>query len=270
MAWECDREPGVAFLKLCYSREIMALHRLIPLENGLFTLSPEGTGQTMHSLVGPWAEAEQIYIRNSGLTRALGPGRDVRILDIGLGMATNALCALEAAERQGGFLYIESIENDLDGLRTMLGNAEGFPFARRHLALLRDLETRGEARTRSCEWRLSVGDYTKQGNRGAADFAFYDFYSPAYAPELWTRECFEKLSQCETLCTYSAATSVRGGLLEAGFYVGRAPGTSAKAEATIASRRLSSLTAPLGPDWLSRKSPELRARLAQHPQFQIS
>ena len=70
------------------------------------------------------------------------------------------------------------------------------------------------------------------------DLVFHDAFSPQKMPELWTVDLFKEynrlLSQRKgRVFTYSAAAAVRGGILEAGFLIGKTPALGVKQGGTI-------------------------------------
>ena len=121
---------------------------------------------------------------------------------------------------------------------------------------------------------------------------FFDAYSPARNPAMWTRPLFENLFRrldpqrpC-TLATYTRSTIPRVTLLLAGFFVGAGDPVAAKNETTIASNSLELIARPLGARWLERArtshsaeplhaneyriaplAAETWERLRAHPQF---
>jgi hypothetical protein len=85
---------------------------------------------------------------------------------------------------------------------------------------------------------------------------FFDPYSPAANPSMWTREVFQAIharagADC-TLTTYSRSTVTRVHLLRAGWHVGRGAATGEKTETTVAATSIESLRTPLRRDWLAR------------------
>jgi hypothetical protein len=87
---------------------------------------------------------------------------------------------------------------------------------------------------------------------------FYDAFSPAKNPAMWTLSVFEKLFRtldparpC-ALTTYSRSTLVRATLLLAGFFVGVGHATGLKEETTIAANSLDLIAEPLNARWLER------------------
>ena len=240
---------------------------VIQYENGTVSLRERSSGEVMHSKIGPTQEASILYIQQSALTDRLrqreltGP---VVIYDVGLGIAANALAALECRYSMGNDarpLQIHSFENALGGLREALASAGTFPWLEPHRptleALLRDRVW--ESSDHSVRWSLHEGDFfEKLDPSHAPEVIFYDFYAPRAQVALWSVEAFlqvRSLARADTpmdLYTYSAATPVRLALLLAGFFVGYGTPTSAKAETTVASTYLERIAKPLGAEWISK------------------
>jgi queuine tRNA-ribosyltransferase len=231
---------------------IVKAHELFPCRDGSWTLKDPATGQAMHSEIGPLEEARRIFIAPARHI-AEAPGGRLVIHDLGLGIAANAVAAIEEWKDRRP-LRIVSFENDLGGIRTALSNPERFPHLASWEEALRGLLAVGRWESGSLSWELRVGPYEEQRPDGCpADLVFHDFYSPAVSPGLWGRQVFarvrETMSEQGLLLTYSAATRVRTALLLAGFRVGRGPGTPMKAESTQATVS-GSLAEPLTRDWL--------------------
>ncbi|MGC4122719.1 MAG: MnmC family methyltransferase [Myxococcales bacterium] len=115
-----------------------------------------------------------------------------------------------------------------------------------------------------------------------ADVVFWDPFSPKANPSLWSAALFaalrERCSPDAMVFTYSNATSTRGALLLAGFFVGYGAPSGAKEETTVAAMRLQDLARPLDDRWFGRLErstvpfpPDAPAaaldRVRQHPQF---
>ena len=270
---------------------------LVTLRNGSRAVRHLGHGEVMHPSVGPWQEALRLYVEQPRLAERLRtPGEPLVIHDVGLGAATNAVAALTCARALGAerrrTLEVVSFEMDLAPLRLALADAGGFaflqPFREAAEALMRDGVWEGEG----LRWRLHLGD--AQGRLGEglprADLVFFDPFSPASNPEMWTVPVLERVragcredGEGALLLTYSAATPTRVTLLLAGFYVGAGVSTGTKGETTVAATRREALESPLGERWLERwrrssaraphgeaLTPELEARVLAHPQYQTA
>ncbi len=256
------------------------------------TLKDLITGETMHSSIGAWEEANSVYVGQSDLDR---PGRGIPLVvyDIGMGVAANAIALLDADQSPKlgptSPIHVVSFENDPSGLALALENLDSFPYLRLWEPRLRELLKRGRIEQERIQWDLHVGDFAAMSLEGfpRADLIYFDFYSPKVCGPLWAVEIFSKLkSACAPgarLITYSSATHARVAMLLAGLFVGRGRSTPAKSETTLAALSMENLgTAPLGGEWLgkllrsSRAVPfgweegqknEVLERLRRHPQF---
>jgi tRNA U34 5-methylaminomethyl-2-thiouridine-forming methyltransferase MnmC len=225
-----------------------------------FTLRESLSGQLMHSQVGPWVEANTVYVEPSELERRLSTesAPPLVLYDVGMGTAANAIAAIEASARRGRNLQIVSFEKHPDALAQILSSEEAFPYLTRYREALHTLLQTGSVEINDqISWKLIPGDFRdlNLSELPRADLIYFDFYSPATCPELWTQAIFQKLfekSNSETtLITYAAGKAVRSAMLLAGFYVGTGPSTGMKLETTIATRNFSLLKNPLDLDWLS-------------------
>lgn len=253
----------------------------------------------MHGSVGPWAEANALYVEPSRLASRLSASAsgDLVLFDIGLGAAANALAAIRAALELGNAprrrLHIISFERDIDLLAFAFQHFASFPhFAGFHDALHAALSDRTwQSPCGTIRWDLRVGDFLEMVDHETLqpDVVFHDPYSPAANPEMWNVACFEKLHRLAkvgdeptSLFTYSCATPVRAALLLAGFFVGSGPATGRMKDTTQASTQRNGLEYPFGERWMSRwlrshsrypigTRPEdfaaVTHRIVTHPQF---
>jgi hypothetical protein len=111
-------------------------------------------------------------------------------------------------------------------------------------------------------WEIQVGDFPSALTAGpgwpAPHVIFFDAFSPARNPAMWTLPLFENLFRrldpqrpC-ALATYSRSTIPRVTLLLAGFFVGAGEPIAEKEETTIATNSLALIERPLGARWLER------------------
>jgi hypothetical protein len=90
------------------------------------------------------------------------------------------------------------------------------------------------------------------------DAIFYDAFSPAKNPAMWTLPVFANLFRALdparpcALTTYSRSTMIRATLLLAGFYVGVGHATGLKEETTMAANAAALIAEPLAARWLAR------------------
>ena len=276
------------------------LYEVVTTRSGAKSIRNVVLDETMHNPVGPWEEANTLYIGPSRLKERLcSPfSDDLVVYDIGLGAAANAIAAIRAA--YGAFetgqtrrLHIVSFEKDLELLAFAIANAESFP----HFGgLVPALEAilRDHHWTSPCGrivWDLRAGDFLSRIDQETTHphIIFHDPYSPASNPDMWNLAYFQKLyarikptEEPTTLFTYSIATPIRAALVLAGFYGGHGPRTGLKHETTQASTHLSALEQPFGERWLNRwirshtkypigTPPEqfeaVTHRMMSHPQF---
>lgn len=245
---------------------------LVTTASGALSIRDNAVGEIMHNPVGPWEEANGLYIEPSNLRErlsrrdALAGASPLVLFDVGLGAAANALAAVRAAlntEDARRPLHIVSFENDLALLDFTLHHADRIPYVGDlGEAVLRIYTDRSwTSRCGRISWRLHVGDFVDCVPQESLvpDIVFYDPYSPAMNPSMWTRQAFARLfDACDssvkttTLHTYTIATHARTSMLLAGFYVGRGPATGLKRETTQASTHPQALKEPLDERWLVR------------------
>jgi len=214
------------------------------------------SGEVMHSINDPMAEARSLYVEQSRLVerwaeRLREPAmRQLVVWDVGLGAATNAMAAIHAVEAQTAEaeeprdplparLSLVSFENDLDSLILALRHPAWFKHLRHagpRRLLAEDQWSNSRARI---DWRLLRGDFRQlKFVAPLPDVVFFDPFSFKTDSVLWSLDAFRELAHLfsETaveLFTYTYSTSVRAALLAAGFYVAKGRGTGPKAETTI-------------------------------------
>ncbi|MEK6556336.1 MAG: MnmC family methyltransferase, partial [Bdellovibrionota bacterium] len=258
-----------------HKNDSQALFEIVTTTAGAVSIRNNVVNETMHNPVGPWKEANELYIAQSRLAERLQKA-SVTLFDVGLGAAANSLAALHCQGQQTGLsteLTLISFERDLDLLKFALENAHHFEHFSGYETAIETLLEKGEwinpqLRTK---WILRHGDFTKliQKETYTADLIYFDPYSPKVNNEMWSLECLKNLRRAchrskpksdshvgaepaTELYTYSQATPVRYRLLQAGFYVGVGSPTGLKADTTIASTRFENLSEPLGIRWADR------------------
>jgi tRNA U34 5-methylaminomethyl-2-thiouridine-forming methyltransferase MnmC len=263
----------------------------VVLASGEVTLRDRRSGELLHPGLGPRREAELLYVGQTQLLRRLmeptsGP---LRVLDVGLGAATNALAVIGCAEEVSGRreLVLTSLERDDGALRQALAHPERFPLQARHRGLLEELLERQLVERPGLRWRWLAGDALEALGRLDArqDVVCFDPFSPEVNPALWSVDAFRRfravLAPGGVLSTYSASTRTRVTLLLAGFWVGAGAPAAVKKETTVASDGPAALDVPLGARWLQRwrrssaraphgvpdLTPELERAVLAHPQF---
>ena len=268
--------------------------QLVTLHSGARAVRDLRRGEVMHPAGGPWEEACRLYADQLGVRErlALPSPAPLRVLDVGLGAAANAVAVLCAAGEVTGArraLELHSLELDLAPLRLALRAPEAFPFLGPWRPALEALLARGEWSSPAIRWRLLQGDAreTISAVPEGQELVLFDPFSPRANPELWSPGFLARVRErCladppgALLATYSAATPTRVSLLLAGFFAGAGAPTAGKRETTLAATRPESLASPLGARWLERwrRSPAraphgqpfteaLEAQVLAHPQF---
>ena len=250
------------------------------------------SGEVMHSVNDPDDEAHRIYVEQSvAIDDALAGRRPIRVWDVGLGAAHNAMALIRALDDspQHADVAIDSFEIDLDALQLALAHTKHFAHVRH--AAPHVLAQRGSFERERLTWTLHTGDFRETFARAPLpDVIFYDPFSAKTDGPLWTldhfRALFTYLDAPVELFTYSASTALRSSLLAAGFYVARGVASGPKTETTIAlTRMIPAFTKRhqlLGRTWLERRArssapfasdiapnlrPELARAIADHAQF---
>jgi queuine tRNA-ribosyltransferase len=266
---------------------------VVATRSGARAVRHRGHGEGMHP-VGPWEEANRLYVDQLELERRLGIPTDepLRILDVGLGAGANAVAALTRAKAMGGRrarpVEIISLEIDLSPLALALDDPEGFPWLEPWAGPAERILSEHRWEEPSIGWRVLVGDAREAIEEldGVFDLCFFDPFSPQANGELWDVGFLRALRSRTryagaVLATYSAATPARVAFLLAGFFVGQGESTGTRVETTVAATKKELLRAPLGERWLQRwerssaRSPhglpiteELERAVREHPQFQ--
>ena len=279
-------------------------YQLVQLANGAQTLFSASYGEKMHPGLGPAAEAELLYVRQLKICERLrAAGDEFVIWDIGLGGAANALTLLRATREISGQLRLISFDNTAEPLAFALENTATLGYVGGYeeplSSLLRENRAdfqNGKLRVR---WEFHLGDFPALLKSQISNLKFqrphaifFDAFSPAKNPAMWTLPVFENLfgaldpARPCALTTYSRSTLIRATLLLAGFFVGVGHATGMKEETTIAANTLDLIAEPLGARWLERAqrsdsaeplrepvysraplSPTTAQILRRHPQF---
>ena len=222
------------------------------------------SGEVMHPVVGPRVESRLLYIEGSKLRERLreATSRPLLVLDVGLGAGSNAVAALEVALALGETarpLHVVSFDQSVAGLEQALRpeHREAFGYSGQLLEAGLALFRSGRYRGANVTWELELGALPATLSRiepARADIVYWDPFSPAKNPTLWTVAAFSALrSRCEpraTLFTYSAATSTRSALVLAGFAVGEGESTGVGKRTTQAACHVADLARPLQRRWL--------------------
>jgi queuine tRNA-ribosyltransferase len=271
------------------------------LDNGVVSFRHRATGEILHGSVGPEREARELYLEASGIIE--WPQSKVTVFDVGTGCGAQLLALLDFLSRSQHCRSVDVYSFDLEkeGLRAALTARGQFAYVERHTAFLEkalqeDFFAWEAGPEKQLRWHFLRGDFRTtirelhQSNPELrADFIFYDFFSPASHPWLWTFELFcdvFKFSEAHSrLVTYSSATCVKAALAAAGWFVGQTISSGKKSRSILAAGSLSAVGEPLTSRFLSTFSlshkpycdaeteaskSEIVERLKSHAQFKTT
>ena len=269
-------------------------YQLVQLANGATTLFSTSYGEKLHPGLGPLAEADLLYVRQLQICERLqAQAGEFVIWDIGLGAAANALATLRATRQISGKLRLISFDNTREPLKFALNHAGALGYLTGYENCLAELLELNHVQFQNgklaVDWKFHHGDFPQliSGSRRSDDThelkteiqpesphaVFYDAFSPAKNPAMWTLPLFENLFQALdparpcSLTTYSRSTLLRVTLLRAGFFVGTGEATGMKEETTIAANAMDLIIAPLTGRWLERAMRSSSAEPLQEPVY---
>jgi queuine tRNA-ribosyltransferase len=239
------------------TRGAFSLHRS---RDGYSSIQHVASGEIMHSVNQPDAEAERVYVAQSQhIAAALRGERSLVVWDVGLGAAHNAMALVRALEASAAPAAVEiiSFEHDLDAIRLALSHLKHFAHLRHRAPHL--LVENGRVESERFTWHLHEGDFATQFTKAPPpDVIFYDPFSTKVDGPLWSlslfRELYAHLARPAELFTYSASTAVRTSLLAAGFHVARGVASGPKEETTIALKGVATGYDLLDHTWLARRA----------------
>jgi queuine tRNA-ribosyltransferase len=243
-------------------------YQLVPLPDGAFTVRSLADRETFHPVAGPVVEAEALYARQLRLRGLMQQSSgEFVIWDVGMGAAANPITALRCTEDLLAPVRIVSFDHTTAALEFALLHAEKLNYLRGWEPVLESLlsHNRAEVRhPRNITWELRLGDFPSLMASAAAgreripspDAIFYDAFSPARNPEMWTldvlRNMRQQLTQPCSLATFSRSTITRATLLLAGFHVGIGVSLAGKEETTIAATDAGLIEKLLPREWLTK------------------
>lgn len=224
-------------------------------DDGSRTLWDEGLDEAYHSGCGAVAESLVVYLLNSGIHDRLRAGQGSAVLEYGFGTATAFLLTAADALLHGAALRYQALEISLLPAEILgeLNLNRSSLNAHHHHEFEKLLDAAQRLLGELVEWRaqlltpvatgtygLSFGENIELeivvGNAvdfvpdkpGNFDAVYFDPFSPASCPELWSlevfRNAFHGLRAGGTLTSYCVKGAVRRDLASVGFEVRRMPG----------------------------------------------
>jgi tRNA U34 5-methylaminomethyl-2-thiouridine-forming methyltransferase MnmC len=244
-------------------------YKLVKVASGAHSVHSLAYRETFHPVIGPAAEADALYVRQTRLLdRLLQNEGEFVIWDVGLGAAANPLALLRAAQEASCQVRFVSFDQTVEPLRFALQHVRELDFLAGYELELEQLLQEREVSFRrgyqDVKWELHLADFPGLLNSKAAEnlpkphLVMFDAFSPATNPAMWTLPLFTRLfglldpNRACALPTYSRSTMLRVTLLLAEFFVGVGHATGEKEETTVASNKLEMVEEPLGPQWLKR------------------
>ena len=203
-------------------------------EDGSPSAYSERYGEYFHPLEGARRQAEELFVRLSGI----GKRQEARVVEVGFGLGINFLASVEALRRRGGTLYFIGLEPEplpASALDELLFGCRFAPDARQTLLhaweTRRDFVVAGEGFLLKVQFAPIASAVLPEG---WADAVYYDPFSPRANPEAWRPENLARakraLAPGGVLVSYAVAGWVRRALEELGFAVEKVPGTMKKRE----------------------------------------
>ena len=293
-----------------------ARYELVQLPHGTFSIRSLDDRETFHPVAGPVAEAEALYVRQLRLRqrcdaislnhRHPGPiaARDKFVIwDVGLGAGGNVLTAIRQLQSKNAQLHLVSFDRTAEALKCALAWTREleFPvgFESQITTLLATNSVEFTCGSLQVTWDLHIGDFPSRVNAASQNqelpsphAIFFDAFSPARNPAMWTLPVFENLFRCLdprrpcAMATFSRSTAARVTMLLGGFFVGVGEPVAGKEETTIAANTTELIERPLDSKWLERArisgnaeplrepvyaqqplSPQTWEKLRRHPQF---
>lgn len=206
-----------------------------PTEDGSFTLHSPLYGEDCHSLFGAKTETEIYYLQGCQVLEKLQQKKSIRILEVGFGIGLGLKTTYEKTSSLKLPVQFISLEIDQALINFVIEQniLKDFTITKKstHLEITKDLFTA----------KILIGDARKtlpEFNEFKFDVIYQDAFSPKRNSILWTVEWFQLLkekSQTDTLMsTYSASSSIRKSMIEAGWAVKNGPKFSGKRSSTVA------------------------------------
>jgi len=222
--------------------------KIIPTEDGSFTIYIPEWNESYHSRHGSVQEAYHVFIKN-GLD---GFSSDkVNILEIGFGTGLNTFITLVESIRRNLKINYTGIEKYpvpaeefgklnypeiLNSRNPQFSDSElrNYYFNLMNAGWEKEIPVYPHFDLTKIQSDFLEFDYPENG----FDLIYFDAFGARVQPELWTGNLFDKLYRAlktnGVLTTYSAKGSVRRTLIEVGFKVEKRPGPPGKREMLVA------------------------------------
>ena len=217
--------------------------QLIVTGDSSHTILNTDLNEAYHSTHGAIQESRHVFI-DTGFRHVKATAETIKVLEIGFGTGLNALLTLVEAETLGKHVWYTAVEafplaeevwSELNYPPMLSSLDYSNIFGKLHLAVWG--KTEGISNFfRIHKIHIKLEDYSPEP--GQFDLVYFDAFSPASQPELWTTGIFMKLFSAmkpgAVLTTYSVKGDVIRSLKAAGFTTEKIPGPPGKRQITRA------------------------------------
>jgi tRNA U34 5-methylaminomethyl-2-thiouridine-forming methyltransferase MnmC len=224
---------------------------LVQTDDGSYTILDRSIDEEYHSTYGARSEADELYMVNSGfrdeLNNSSSKVRSYQVLDVGMGLAYNAMMTLDVWSKALSDVNIKmcSLEINEELVSALSKNEapwmKGWPENWIEWAKslkMTDINT-WQAQIRSKNhggyffWEVKIGDAADVNLEDYSfDYIWQDAFSQKKNPELWSDLWFQKLhkhsSEKAIIVTYSVARIVKDGLSNGGWEYEKCKGSGVK------------------------------------------
>jgi len=203
-------------------------------DDGSKTIYSAHFGEHYHSTFGAVSESNHVFIQAGYLAASVRP---VSVLEAGFGTGLNAWLTLQQAGKLQRHTRYEAIERYPIDEATVCELSDDAVFRSLHAVPW-------EQPVEITPWFVlhkRKSDLLQTVFSHKYDVVYFDAFSPAVQPEMWTADIFARLyaamNHGAILTTYCAKGSVRRNMQSAGFDVERLPGPAGKREILRAGKR---------------------------------
>jgi tRNA U34 5-methylaminomethyl-2-thiouridine-forming methyltransferase MnmC len=222
---------------------------LIRTAEGIHTLRNIPLNECYHSIHGSLQESLHVFIQNGLYAHPnFSPMRTLHILEMGFGTGLNTLLTYREYQKRKAAIHYVAVEAFPLSMET-INQLNYFDYLDRNLQPV-------FSKMHSCNWFENIilshnpvsdhvhteaftfykiyADMLELKLDDRFDLIYYDAFSPAHQPELWTFEALKKIyDACNAgaiLVTYCAKGNVKRSLENAGFHVETMSGPRGKRE----------------------------------------
>ena len=195
--------------------------------DGSPTIYSDHFGEHYHSTFGAASESNHVFIEAGYLSITVEP---VSVLEIGFGTGLNAWLSLQQANKLRRHTFYEAVDLYPIDESTVFELSDDHLFRNMHAA-----QWEQPVEITSCfVLHKRKSDLLLTTFTGNYDVVYFDAFSPAVQPEMWSRDIFAGLYAAMNLgailTTYCAKGDVRRAMQSVGFSVERLPGPAGKRE----------------------------------------